>query len=183
MKNDLQRLNNINASSVTISGNYFSELIKWTENSKSSTTKKNKVWTPFWYDNCLGSSVCHPMRSIPPPTLFNGRTRKGKARQKKKLPSLRSPPALKETNRSLEATCMEGNNNHAWKETIIIYSFFKQRSSFRSPSCSLIMAVELGLRELTLNWVASQGRSTSMSVLAEFYTCQNLMMLIRLTIL
>ena len=36
----------------------------------SPTTKKNKVWTSFWCDNCLGSSVCHPcMRSIPPPTV------------------------------------------------------------------------------------------------------------------
>ena len=31
---------------------------------------------------------------------------------------LRSPPALKEINRSPEATCMEGNNNHACKKTI-----------------------------------------------------------------
>ena len=36
------------------------------------------MWTSFWCDNCLGSSVCHPMRSIPPPTLSNGRARKGK---------------------------------------------------------------------------------------------------------
>ena len=31
-----------------------------------------------------------------------------------------SPPALKETNRSPKAICMEVNNNHACKETIIM---------------------------------------------------------------
>ena len=31
-----------------------------------------------------------------------------------------SPPALKETNRSSEATCMEGNNNHASTPAIFV---------------------------------------------------------------
>ena len=46
------------------------------------------MWTSFWCDNCLGSSVCHPMRSIPPPTLSNGRARKGKERVRKGKPAI-----------------------------------------------------------------------------------------------
>ena len=30
------------------------------------------MWTSFWCDNCLGSSICHPMRSIPPPCDNHG---------------------------------------------------------------------------------------------------------------
>ena len=56
--------------------------------SNSPTTKKNNVWTSFWCDNCLGSFVCHLIRSIPPPTLSNGRARKGNERARKEKPAI-----------------------------------------------------------------------------------------------